>query len=258
MNTLAFSQLLGVLVTEPLAWLAVLLLVGCVQLWRGRTLSARRWVTATLLGLLLLGWRGPPDWLMHQLETGYPPAGSDLSGYAGVVVLGGSFERSAVQTGREAVQLGAHVERLTEAVALARSQPLLPIIFTGGCIDDGGGCVPEAVLARRFFTQMGLPPERVRYESASRTTFENALLTARLPGVDRTQPWLLLTSAWHMPRAMASFRAQGWNVTPWPADFRSNTHMPWSSYSLTQGAVQWNLLLHEVVGLLAYRVSGKA
>jgi uncharacterized SAM-binding protein YcdF (DUF218 family) len=160
--------------------------------------------------------------------------------------------------GRTGVQLNAQAERLTEAVALARAYPDLPIVFTGGCVDTGEGCVPEAELAQRFFTQMGLAPDRVRYESASRTTFENALYTAQLPGVDKTRPWLLLTSAWHMPRSMAAFRAQGWNVTPWPADFLSNEDMPWNAYSLTLGVRQWQLALHECLGLLAYWVSGRA
>jgi uncharacterized SAM-binding protein YcdF (DUF218 family) len=125
-------------------------------------------------------------------------------------------------------------------------------------VDTGEGCVPEAVLAQRFFTRMGLAPNRIRYEAASRTTFENALLTAQLPGVDKTRPWLLLTSAWHMPRAVAAFRAQGWNVRPWPADFRSNADMPWTAYSLTKGVQQWQFALHECLGLLAYWVSGRA
>jgi uncharacterized SAM-binding protein YcdF (DUF218 family) len=174
------------------------------------------------------------------------------------VVLGGSFESALLQGKRNQVQLNAHAERLTEAVALARAYPSLPIIFTGGCVDTGEDCVAEAELAHRFFIQMGLAPDRVQYESASRTTYENALLTAQLPRVDKTQPWLLLTSAWHMPRAMAAFQAQGWNVAPWSVDFRGSDQTPWAAYSLTRGAQQWQFALHECLGLLAYWVSGRA
>lgn len=245
------------LLTDPLFWVALILAVGFMAM-RRRPVAARRWVGGGLLLLVLLGWRALPDRLMHALETWHAPARQAASAYAGVVVLGGSFERASLQTGRSSVQLNAQAERLTEAVALARAYPDLPIVFTGGCVDTGEGCVAEAELAQRFFTQMGLAPERVRYESASRTTFENALHTAQLPGVDKTRPWLLLTSAWHMPRAMAAFRAQDWNVTPWPADFRSNDHMPWNAYSLTLGVRQWQLALHECLGLLAYWVSGRA
>jgi uncharacterized SAM-binding protein YcdF (DUF218 family) len=245
------------LLTDPLFWMAAILTVGFL-LGRRRPVASRRWVGAGLVLLVLLGWRALPDRVMHALETRHAPASLAPSAYAGVVVLGGAFERASVQLGRSGVQVNAHAERLTEAVALARTYPELPIIFTGGCVDTGEGCVAEAELARRFFTHLGLAPDRVRYEARSRTTFENALLTAQLPGVDKNRPWLLLTSAWHMPRAVAAFRAQGWNVTPWPVDFRSNGYTPWTSYSLTRGVEQWQFALHETLGLLAYWVSGRA
>lgn len=246
------------LLTDPLFWVVLMLVVGFALL-RRRPIAARRWIGLGLLVLVLLGWRAPPDRLMHALETWHPPAHpAQLARYAGVVVLGGSFERASLQRGRQAVQLNAHADRLTEAVALALAHPQLPIIFTGGCVDTGQGCVPEAVLAQRFFTRMGLAPDRIRSEAASRTTFENAVFTAQLPGVDKTRPWLLLTSAWHMPRAVAAFRAQGWNVTPWPADFRSNANTPWTAYSLTQGVRQWQFALHECLGWLAYWATGRA
>jgi uncharacterized SAM-binding protein YcdF (DUF218 family) len=246
------------LLTDPLFWVVLMLAVG-LALLRRRPIAARRWLGLGLLVLVMLGWRAPSDRLVHALETWYQPADpAAMERYAGVVVLGGSFERSSLQSGREAVQTNAHAERLTEAVALALAYPDLPIIFTGGCVDTGEGCVPEAELARRFFTRMGLAPQRIRYEAASRTTFENAWLTAQLPGVDKTRPWLLLTSAWHMPRSVAAFRAQGWNVTPWPADFRSNAAIPWTAYSLTKGVQQWQFALHECLGLLAYWARGRA
>ena len=72
------------------------------------------------------------------------------------------------------------------------------------------------------------------------------------------QAWLLLTSASHMPRALATFRKAGWNVTPYPVDFRAGTHTPWTQYSLAEGAKKWHLALHELAGLLAYRLAGRA
>jgi uncharacterized SAM-binding protein YcdF (DUF218 family) len=61
-----------------------------------------------------------------------------------------------------------------------------------------------------------------------------------------------------MPRAMASFQKAGWNVTPYPVDFRTGGATPWTEYSLAEGARKWHLLLHELVGLLTYRLTGRA
>lgn len=250
-------RMLAALATQPLAWVALLLAVALWQLWRQRLRPGLRGVAAALALLLLLGWLPAPLWLMQQLEQRHAPATGDLSRFSGIVVLGGAFAGQELQEGRAQSQLNAHADRLTEAAAWARLYPRLRMVFTGGCMDPPD-CRPEADLARRFFERMGLPADRFMYESTSRTTFENARNTARLPGIDRRQPWLLLTSAWHMPRAMATFRAQGWNVTPLPADFRGLDRPDWGAYSLGTGVEYWQLLLHEVIGLIAYRMTGQA
>lgn len=116
----------------------------------------------------------------------------------------------------------------------------------------------EAERAKIFFDHMGVDPQRVLYESASRTTYENAIFSAHLPAVKPGQAWLLLTSASHMPRALATFQKAGWNVTAYPVDFRSGSQTPWTQYSLATGAKKWHLALHEWIGLLAYRLAGRA
>ena len=77
-----------------------------------------------------------------------------------------------------------------------------------------------------------------------------------MPGVDRRQNWLLLTSANHMPRAMGVFLKMGWNVTPYPVDYRSASVPDWTDYSLHDGPRTWNLVLHELVGYYVYQWSG--
>jgi hypothetical protein len=143
-------------------------------------------------------------------------------------------------------------------LTLLRQQPNLKILFTGGegdLLDTG---LSEAERARLFYQSFGVPPERLLLEDRSRTTYENAVLSAQLPGVDRSQPWLLLTSAWHMRRAMATFQKAGWNVTPYAVDFATGSQTPWTTYSLLQGPRKWVKVLHEVVGMLAYQLSGRA
>ena len=76
----------------------------------------------------------------------------------------------------------------------------------------------EAELAGVFFTEQGVDIKRVITESSSRTTRENAQRVAALLGERCKQPWLLVTSAWHMPRSMSEFQAAGCNVTAYPVD----------------------------------------
>jgi uncharacterized SAM-binding protein YcdF (DUF218 family) len=149
-------------------------------------------------------------------------------------------------------------ERMAVPVGLAERFAHLKIVFTGGEGELFGKGLTEADRAKIFFDTMNLPPGRVQYESASHTTYENAVLTAALPGIDKRQSWLLLTSANHMPRAMATFLHSGWNVTAYPVDFRTGAATPWNQYSLQKGAQKWQLALHEMVGLMAYKLAGRA
>jgi len=146
---------------------------------------------------------------------------------------------------------------MTMAAVLMRQHPRLTMLFSGGEGDLIGYGPSEAERAAVFFDSMGVARERIRYESASRTTHENAVLSAAAPGINPTQAWLLLTSASHMPRAMASYRKAGWNVTAYPVDFRAGLQTPCWEYSLMQGTQRWQLALHELIGYAAYRLAGR-
>lgn len=250
--------------TQPLAWVAALFAVALLCIPRKRALGLRLgWATLALL--LLLGWWPLSDALLRALEVQEPapawaasPQAPEWQRYAGVVVLGGALEPSWVRAGNGQVALNGAAERMTMAVVLMRQHPQLRLLFTGGEGELHTTGEPEAVQAREFFQSMGVPAQRMRFESKSRTTYENAVLSAALPGVDRTRPWLLVTSAWHMPRALATFRAEGWNVTPYPVDYRTGTRTPWTQYGLGKSVWRWQLALHEWAGLLAYRLAGRA
>lgn len=245
--------------TQPLAWVVVLLFGALLCLpVRRRWGSALGWVALTLL--LSLGWEPLPDALLRQLEAQHAePAPQDkLQNHVGLVVLGGALESAYVWRGHDQVALNDAAERMTVPVSLLRQNPHLKLLFTGGegeLLSDG---LTEAQRAKIFFDSMGVDPRQVIYESASRTTYENAVLAAAVAGVNPRLPWLLLTSASHMPRAVATFRKAGWNVTPYPVDFRVGEKTPWTQYSLERGARKWHLALHEIVGLLAYRLAGQA
>ena len=243
--------------TQPLAWVLVLLALGLtLQRWR-RTAAGLRW--AALLVLVVQGWQPLPDALVRQLEVRHPGPSpqADLSRYAGLVVLGGALEPAYVWAGHDQPALNDAAERMTAGLPLLQRYPHFQLLFTGGEGDLLAQGMSEAERARRFYQSMGVAPQRLLFEAASRTTHENSVMSAALPGVDKTRPWLLVTSASHMPRALATFEKAGWNVTPYPVDYCSGLETPWSSYSLAKGARTWHLALHEYAGLLAYQLSGR-
>jgi len=245
--------------TQPLAWVAILMAITLLWVKR-RPVWAMRLGGFTLALLPLLGWEPLPDALLRHLEQRYPPmARAQIApNTVGVVVLGGALAPAYVWSVPGQSALNDAAERMTEALALLRQHPHLKLLFTGGEGELLGGDLTEAERAKVFFEAQGIPSEKILYEDASRTTFENAVLSKRIPGVDSTQPWLLLTSAMHMPRAMAAFQKAGWKVTAYPVDFRAGTRTPWTQYTMDVGVGKWRLALHEIIGLLAYRLSGRA
>jgi len=251
------SKILGLL-SEPLTWVTGLLLAG-LFLQRQKPVAARRLQWSALAVLLAVGWQPLPHWLGQQLEGQYAEISpqADLGSYVGLIVLGGATESGRVQQAHAQPLLNGAAERMTAPVAMLRRNPHLRLVFTGGEGSLLGSGPSEADRARVFFESMGVPPDRVQYESVSRNTFDNAVLTAQMPGIDIAQRWLLVTSAAHMPRSVATFSKAGWNITAYPVDFRTGTNPHWLEYSQIDGAKKWGELFHELVGLLAYRVTGR-
>jgi uncharacterized SAM-binding protein YcdF (DUF218 family) len=245
------------LAIQPLNWVALFLALGLIGLRRRpRAASAVLWAA---LGLLIVqGWQPLPDALIRQFEARHPAPGSqtDLSHFAGLVVLGGALEPAYVWTSHDQPALNDGAERMTAGLPLLQRYPGFQLLFTGGEGELLAHGLSEAERARIFYQSMGVPPQRLIFEAASRTTYENAVLSAALPGVDKTRPWLLVTSAFHMPRAMGVFQKAGWNVIAYPVDYRTGDETPWSRYSLVGGAGAWHLALHELAGLLSYRLMG--
>jgi uncharacterized SAM-binding protein YcdF (DUF218 family) len=229
-----FAGKLLALLTQPLGWVIGLLLLALLN-HRWHPARSRRLTVCALLVLILIGWQPLPDALIRHLEQQYPavPAQASLEQYHGVVVLGGALESARIWQGNGQVALNAAAERMTMAAVLMRQHPRLTMLFSGGEGDLIGYGPSEAERAAVFFDSMGAP------------------------GINPTQSWLLLTSASHMPRAMASYRKAGWNVTAYPVDFRAGLQTPWWEYSLMQGTQRWQLALHELIGYAAYRLAGR-
>jgi len=244
--------------TQPLFWL-LLWLLGIWVLAARRPRAIRPLLGGAIVLLALIGWQPLPELLIRQLEAYYPeiPLDADLRGYAGVVVLGGGTAAGRLQQSHQHPLINDGGERLAVSAALALRHPDLPLVYTGGEGDPQGGGPSEAERARIFYESFGIPAKQIRYEQVSRNTFENATLTAKLPGVNPRAPWLLLTSAWHMPRSIATFEKAGWNVTAFPVDYRAEDDIVWTHYSLLSGASEWQLVLNELVGLAAYRITGR-
>ena len=242
-NLLLFGALIGVLMSYG----------RCVRLGRGLALAAILVLiaAATLpLGMLLIA----------PLEDRFPLPPPDLPAPAGMIVLGGAIY-DAISAARGETVFDEGGERLTEAVILAKRYPGARVVYTGGTASFVPGATSsEALQARRFMAQMGIAPERVTIEEKSRTTDENARFTAAIVHPEPSQRWIVVTSAFHMPRAMGLFEKAGFHPIAYPVAFRTSGR--WAEdlklkFEPTRNLRILELAIHEWIGLAAYWMSGR-
>ena len=251
-------------VASKLLWLVLrpntlALLLASLGLWALlRRRRWGRWPALAGLGYYLVVLLTPlHQWLLLPLEDRFPRPAAAPTRVDGVVVLGGAVDQNLTEA-RGMPALNGAAERMTEPLALARRFPEARIVFTGGQGSPVHGGVTEADVARELWTALGLPPERVSYETNARNTYENALLTRQVVQPQPGQTWLLITSAGHMPRAMGIFRQVGWEVTPWPVNYTTGHSLrDWYDAPFGTRLNQTEWAAHEWLGLLAYRLLGR-
>ena len=222
--------------------------------WRwARIVASLTALTALLVTVVPVG--GP---VIQALENRFPANPALPDRVDGVVVLGGAI-RPYLRQARGRPQLNDAVERLTATVRLARRYPEARIIFSGGAGDVFLPDFKEATHAPGVFADMGLDPGRIIYESQARNTAENARFTFELAGPKPGETWVLVTSAFHMPRAVGTYRQAGWRVIAYPVDFSTPGDRAFElRFNFSSGLGSLTRALHECLGLFFYWVTDRS
>jgi uncharacterized SAM-binding protein YcdF (DUF218 family) len=175
-----------------------------------------------------------------------------------VLVLG-SGEDAQVLHERGAPQSNEGAYRLIAAMAIAHRYPEANVLFTGGSAVLIGTQNAESLTAQYVLTEMGLDKSRLLLEPRSRNTYENILFSKELVKPKPGDVWLLDTSAIHMPRAMAIARKLNWPMVPWPSDYITAPGGTGAGLFDVGGNLGLtDYAMHEWIGMLAYRLGGKA
>jgi uncharacterized SAM-binding protein YcdF (DUF218 family) len=238
------------------------ILVGIVGTLLLRTRFARtgwRLVIGSLLILAIIGLSPAGNALIIPLEERFPPYDHRRGAPHGIVVLGGAVTPD-VAYARNDVALNEAAERMTAVAELARRYPEARIIFSGGSAALVFAEGTEAAIALRLFASLGIPERRVIAEDKSRNTVENALFSKALAQPKPGERWLLVTSAYHLPRAVGVFRKAGFPVEAYPVDWR--TRGPADALrpfpTLGDGIRRTDTAVREWVGLTVYWLSGRS
>ncbi len=252
------SKILGFFAVPSNA-VALLCLLGMLLLATRFRKAGSRILTAGVALLLIAGFSPLANWLLLPLSERFPAWSAAGRPPDGIIVLGGVIDPELSQA-RGSLELDASAERIVAMLQLARRYPAARIVFSGGSANLIETPVAEAPIAGDLLEDFGTPRSRIVVESESRTTAENAVFTRELISPKPGERWLLVTSAFHMPRAIGAFRKAGLDVEAYPIDWRTRGWTDvWAPFqTLGAGLSRTDVAVHEWIGLIAYWATGRS
>ncbi len=254
MDSLFFiaSKLIWVLL-RPETLLLVLFVAGWLLLRVGKERLGGSFSLVSTLACCLIAVFPVGDAFLSPLEKTYPIE-PEVRKVAGIVVLGGG--ESDIQSNVwSQPNTGDAGDRFITALSLAHKHPEAIVLFTGG---SGRlmGSASGAEIAQDIFIGAGLDKSRLILEGTSRNTAENATMSLELAPDNAEGDLLLVTSAFHMRRAVASFCAAGWkNIVPWPTDYRTGGFADRIGWNFAINLNDLNIGVREWIGLAAYSLT---
>lgn len=196
--------------------------------------------------------------LVSYLENRIDVPSSLPADAKGIILLGGSFNlHLTAKLDKPSYNMAAG--RIIDFVMVAAKYPNLPLVFTGA------GNVPdpkanEAANMKKLLPGFNIDPARFTYEEKSKSTIENAKFSYDLIKPALEDKWVLVTSAFQMPRAVGLFRKAGWNVIPYPVDFHAPKEVSWLDFNLDLGTglMAWATGIREIGGMTANYLAGRS
>jgi uncharacterized SAM-binding protein YcdF (DUF218 family) len=261
-----FSKIAHILI-EPLNWVLILIVLALLFLLLRKNHLVRRSLWIALSLGLFIGYMPSSQIAMRILEDAVPQTqltAERLNQVGGILILGGAIEGGPIARDRGEISIFSSAERVTKAFQLLRQHPELPFIFSG----YSGRLLPRGLSESDAFKQLlqeqGLGNHPGYYENQSRNTYENIVYSKKIMTEiaekenTSVKPWLLITSARHMLRSMQVAHKQVVDVLPILVDYQTSNTIAWHHFDLVEGGERWTWLIHELVGMAVYWLSGKA
>lgn len=241
----------------PVNFLIGLIVLGTI-LSTTRLFSVGRGLLITAAVLLVLAAFSPAGrLLLYPLEARFPPWNPGQGAPDGIIVLGGSIDAD-VSLARDTPVVRRSPDRIIEGAALARQYPNARVVFTGGSPRLLSNA-READYAAAIFEGLGVDRSRLIMERQSRNTEENVAFTKALVSPKPGERWVLVTSAFHMPRSIGLFRKAGFPVEAYPVDWWTGGRRDALSFTTLalEGLSRTDIAMREWLALIVYRATGR-
>jgi uncharacterized SAM-binding protein YcdF (DUF218 family) len=251
------AKTLGVMML-PTNFMVGLGVIGLVLLatrfWRlGRAL-----MIASAVLLAIFAWSPLGKLLLYPLETRFPAWDASKGAPDGIIVLGGPVDAD-LSVIHDRPVVSASGDRIVAGATLAHRYPNARVLYTGGSPNLVANDAKEADYASQLFEDLGIARSRLLLERNSRNTLENAEFSKAMVNPKPGERWVMVTSAFHMPRAIGLFRKAGFEVEAYPVDWKLGKGSDLFTFSniAGDGLGRTDPAVREWMGLIAYWLTGK-
>lgn len=241
----------------PSNFLIGLGLLGAILLLTRFARMGRRLMVTALVLLAICAFSPLGNFLLYPLEQRFPKWDSSRGEPDGIIVLGGPLDADLSAAHGVPVIAGA-ADRIIGAATLANRYPKARLVYTGGSPNLISNDAKEADYATALLQGLGIAKSRLTMERQSRNTRENAEFSKEIVKPKPGERWLLVTSAYHMPRSIGLFRKAGFAVEAYPVDWKVGAREDLFKYYVVanDGLQLVDIGVREWLGLIAYRISG--
>lgn len=245
---------------NPLLWIILMIFLSiCVKNKRAKTVyKSLAFILLLLLGNRQIVNRVYQTWEYKTLQVEDVEEVYDI----GIVLVGFSYNKEDKPNGASFYNYGnfSSTNRLSECIQLYKNGLVKKLLLSGGSGSLNPSALNESYEIKDYLLKLGIPAEDIIVEPNSRNTYESSIAVGAILDKLKFNRVLLLTSAFHMRRAIACYDKQSIKVIPFSVDFIASYERRFSvkdiipsSYAL----IMWQTLIKECVGLLVYKLTGK-
>ncbi|MDA3892284.1 MAG: YdcF family protein [Salinivirgaceae bacterium] len=246
------SKIVGLLI-NPLIWILALLIIALLA--KNKNLKRKLYLSAIVVTLLFSN-----SFLFNEVLYKWENKGVSYEELKpcydyGIVLSGMLWYDSETQR----TNFSNSADRIWQAVHLYHEGKIEKILITGGAASFFEKDTIESVLLKNFLIDIGIPEEHVITEERARNTYENAIFTAELLKTETYNNLLLITSASHMRRSKKCFKKAGLVCDVYPVDHYSGARRYNFEHLFvpnTQTLFNWNAFIHEIFGMISYKLAG--
>ena len=250
---LALEKIVASFIMPPGIFIVLLLILTIYLFKKSESRLIKTTTVLTLIFLFFISTAFGVQLLLHPLENYAEEVSAAAIEAHPIVVLGGGLNYYSAEKAEPSIH---SLQRLVKGYQLQRRLKV-PLIYSGG-IAIGQQKISEADIAAEFLESLGMESEFYISEDRAQTTFENAAYLKKWLEENKVEKIYLVTSAYHILRSAAVFRAQNISFLPVHSGFIYDHQFSWLDYLPNRGALSANLsALHEWVGLAWYYLRGR-